>query len=104
MSEESGASGSMWCSWRRENSLVEVAGPEVVVLDDEGHDAGLQLCHEGVLCNDAIYVRLSGCQVKCVEPGLHVATSSFLHGLTCETQQQLHHPLKAPHLEGLQRQ
>ena len=54
------------------NSLVEVAGPEVIVLHNEGHNAGLQLCHERILRNDTVDVRLPGCQVKGVQPGLHV--------------------------------
>lgn len=51
-------------------SLVEVAGPEVVVLHDEGYNAGLQLGHEGILSYDGVYFRLPCSQVEIRQPCL----------------------------------
>jgi hypothetical protein len=45
-----------WTSTRKGCSLVEVARPEDLVLDDEGDDARLELRHEGVLPRDRLNV------------------------------------------------
>lgn len=57
-------------------SLIEIAGPEVVVLHDERDNAGLQLSHESVLCYDGVYVRLLCCQVKGIQPRLHARSAA----------------------------
>ena len=44
--------------------LIEVARPEHVVLHDEGHDAVLQLRHEGVLGHDRLNLALVPLDIK----------------------------------------
>ena len=49
-------------------SLIEIAGPENLVLDDQGHDARLELCHESVVLGNCFDFPFLAAQVEILPP------------------------------------
>lgn len=52
---------------------VEVSGPEGIVLHNDRNYAGLQLCHESVVCDQVFYSWLIIGKVKVGAPGVVVS-------------------------------